>query len=470
MAVPLTLVWFRHDLRLEDHPALTAAAERGTVVPVFIWSPDEESPWAPGAASRWWLHHSLAALQADLRARGSRLIIRVGPAQAQLEELLLETGADAVYWTRRYEPAVRARDEAIAARLLANNVEARDFGGSLLFEPDAIETSGGGPYRVFTRFWQRCLKQGVKPSLLPAPDLGPPPEVRSVALDHLELIPYGRCCHGWTPGEQAARARLEWFVDGPVRRYPIDRERPDLDGTSRLSPHLHFGEISPSRVWAAVREADAPGEAKDVFLAELGWREFAHHLLHHFPTTPTRPLQEEYLRFPWDPDPARLAAWQQGRTGYPAVDAAMRQLLATGWMHNRMRMVVASFLVKDLLIPWQTGAAWFRDRLVDADLANNTLNWQWVAGCGADSAPFFRVFNPTTQGQRYDPEGDYVRQWVPELAPLPDGLIHEPAAASAEALQAAGVRLGDTYPEPLVDHRAARERALAAYRQLGGRG
>jgi deoxyribodipyrimidine photo-lyase len=473
------IVWFRLDLRLADHPALGAAAARGSpVLPVFVWSPEEEAPWPPGAASRWWLHHSLCELEQRLRALGSRLIVRRGAALAVLRELIRETGARAVFWNRRHEPAVVERDARVEVALRESGCEVRTFNAALLHEPETIQTLDGGPFRVFTPFWRRCLAQPDPEPPAPAPKAlrSPARWPQSLPLDAMELLPRHSWADGfraiWQPGETGALKRLAEFVKNGLERYDETRDRPDLAGTSRLSPHLHFGEISPRQAWHAVRQAaERRGWPRarwrqSVFLTELGWREFAHHLLHHFPHTTDAPLREEFERFPWRQDAAALRAWQRGRTGYPIVDAGMRELWATGWMHNRVRMIVASFLVKDLRIRWQEGARWFWDTLVDADLANNTLGWQWSAGCGADAAPFFRIFNPVTQGMKFDPRGDYVRRYCPELAALPSPWIHQPDRAPADVLRRAGIEPGTSYPRPIIQHAIARQVALEAFANL----
>jgi len=475
------LVWFRQDLRLQDNPALAAARERGgAVVPVYILDEAGEGGWAPGAASRWWLHHSLAALDAALRARGSRLVLARGPAREVLERLRRESGADAVYWNRRYEPAAIARDRAVRAALAAAGAEVRSFNAALLHEPDAVANRQGGPFQVFSPYWRHCLTLPVeapvrlRPGPLPAPERWP----TSASLADFRLRPRaawdGGLAEAWEPGEAGGARRLRRFAAAALAGYDEGRDRPGEDGTSRISPWLHFGEVGPRQAWRAVRAQAGdtgvfpPSNGARVFLSELGWREFAHHLLYHFPTTPEKPLRPEFGRFPWAPDPQgkQLRAWQRGRTGYPIVDAGMRQLWRTGWMHNRVRMIVASFLVKHLLLPWNRGAEWFWDTLVDADLANNTVGWQWSAGCGADAAPFFRIFAPVRQGEKFDPEGAYVRRWVPELGRLPAEFVHQPWVAPAAVLAAAGVRLGENYPPPVVDHAWARDRALAAFRAL----
>jgi deoxyribodipyrimidine photo-lyase len=473
------IVWFRLDLRLQDNRALQAAADRGgPVIPVYILDDAGEGRWAPGAASRWWLHHSLAVLDASLRARGSRLVLAQGDSLRVLRKLVRAAGASAVYWNRRHEPAIRMRDGRVAAALAAAGLEVRVFDGTLLFDPAAVRNKSGGPFQVFTPFWRRCRELPVaKPRRLRAKNLPAPARwPRSRSLGALELLPAVAWDTGfaaaWRPGELAARLLLRRFVARGLAAYAEARDRPALAGTSGLSPHLHFGEISPRQVWAALQALAAKGgvlpvsRGAHVFLNEIGWREFAYHLLHHFPRTPAESLRAEFRAFPWRKDAAALRAWQRGRTGYPIVDAGMRQLWHTGWMHNRVRMIVASFLVKDLLWSWRAGAAWFWDTLVDADLANNTLGWQWTAGCGADAAPYFRVFNPVRQGRKFDPHGDYVHRWVPELARLPPRFLHAPWEAPADALARAGVKLGVTYPRPIVDHGAARTVALDAYDQL----
>jgi deoxyribodipyrimidine photo-lyase len=474
-----TLVWLRIDLRLADHPALHAAAARGAVIPVFILAPDEESPWAPGGASRWWLHQSLHALDASLRDLGSRLILRRGPTLPALQALARETRASAVFWNRRYEPAMIARDKQIKEALRSAGLIAESYNAALLHEPWTIQNQSGKPFQVFTPFWKRCLTQPDPEAPVPAPQQLPAPRSwpQSLRLAELELEPRINWAAGlrtaWQPGEAGAQAQLRRFLESAFANYTGDRNRPDLPATSRLSPHLHFGEISPRQIWHAVRQhagtAGGTTWRSSQFLTEVGWREFAHHLLYHFPHTPAAPLREDFKKFPWRSDKALLQAWQQGQSGYPIVDAGMRELWTTGWMHNRVRMIVASFLVKDLLISWREGAAWFWDTLVDADLANNTLGWQWTAGCGADAAPYFRIFNPVSQGSKFDGAGTYVRRWVPELARLLDGVLHEPWEASAAELLRAGVELGRTYPSRLVDHAEARDRALAALATISQR-
>ena len=470
------VVWFRRDLRLTDNPALAAAvaaAER--IVPVYIHGPVSGGNWPMGSASRWWLHHSLEALDGSLRRLGSRLVTRRGAEFQSLVRLMIETGAGSVYWNRLYEPTAIARDTEIERVLRGEGLTVETFNSALLNEPWEIQREGGQPYRKFMPFWKAVRQRGLDR----APELPPkalPPVAETVAgvpLEELGLlprIPWDAGFHEiWRAGEQAARQRLDEFVASALVRYPAQRDRPDLPATSRLSPHLHFGEIGPRQVVQAMRDDSAWiwKDGAEAYNRELGWREFAYHLLYHFPETTDEPLEPRFAGFPWaEGYQAHLAAWQQGRTGLPLVDAGMRELWHTGWMHNRVRMVVASFLTKNLLIPWQEGARWFWDTLVDADLANNTLGWQWTAGCGADAAPYFRIFNPVLQGQRFDPEGIYVRRWVPELAGLPAAYIHKPWRAPSSVLEKAGVRLDNTYPRPIVDLKGSRERALAAFERI----
>lgn len=469
------IVWLRRDLRLSDHQALALARERAErIVFVYIHAPADEAPWEPGGASRWWLHHSLAALAADLAGRGQRLILRHGPTLTALADLIRETGAQLVTWNRLYEPAVIARDKMIKSVLKENGIAAESCNGALLFEPWEIRTDKGEPYQVFTPFWKRCLRElpGLPPPLPPT-DVGHPvPKLASLALDELDLLPCLPWAAGftplWQPGETGAHQLLE-RLEETVAGYTDSRNRPGIEGTSRLSPHLHFGEISPRQIVAALTPAAttaASATGAEAYVSELGWREFAHHLLFHYPHTPGQPLDARFAAYPWEAHPEYLEAWRQGRTGYPIVDAGLRELWTTGWMHNRVRMIAASLLIKNLQTHWLEGARWFWDTLVDADLANNTLGWQWTAGCGADAAPYYRIFNPVLQAERFDPERRYLRRWLPEIARLPDKWIHQPWEAPESVLQAAGVKLGETYPFPIVDFRVSREQALAGYTRI----
>lgn len=471
------ILWFRQDLRIIDNPALSAAVASGRpIVPIYIL--DEETPdiRAHGGASRWWLHQSLESLRADLRAKGLTLVLRKGSARHVIADVVSQSGAHAVYWNRCYEPGAVARDTAIKDALKVDGLDVGSFNGSLLMEPWQIETGQGGPYKVFTPFWRRLRELYDLPDVAELPEsLTPGPALDSDALADWTLCPTapdwaGGLRETWNVGETAARERLHAFLDGPVADYPEDRDRPDRAGTSCLSPHLHWGEIGPDQVWRAASllldEGGARAKGAESLLRELAWRDFNHHLLFHFPEIATRNWKPVFDGFPWHDNPEGLAAWQRGQTGFPIVDAGMRELWHTGFMHNRVRMIVGSFLIKDLLVDWREGESWFWDTLVDADLANNAGNWQWVAGSGADASPFFRIFNPMSQGEKFDPEGKYVRRWVPELAEMPSKFLHRPWEAAGEVLASAGVSLGETYPEPLVDHALARTRALEAYKEI----
>jgi deoxyribodipyrimidine photo-lyase len=475
------IVWFRGDLRLSDHPALHAASKTGAPV-ICLYVFDEVSPALRppnarpfGGAARWWLAQSLRALQASLTAIGAPLVLRQGPAARLIAELARETGAETVFWNEIAQAPHRAVADQVTASLQEIGVASQSFPGDLLAAPAGIRNKEGRGLRVFTPFWRRVQALGDPPKPVPAPKTLRSVSVASDALEQWRLEPAHpdwaggiRCT--WTPGELPAQARLQEFLGNGVAGYAGDRDRPDRNGTSGLSPHLCFGEISPRQVWHAARfaAAERPALSGDVdkFLSEVGWREFCRHLLFDVPDLATRNLQPSFDAFPWRHDDQALAAWQRGQTGYPIVDAGMRELWHTGVMHNRVRMVVASFLVKHLLIDWRCGEQWFWDTLVDADPGSNPANWQWVAGSGADAAPYFRVFNPILQGEKFDPDGAYVRRWVPELASLPANLIHQPWRAAPLELADAGVQLGKTYPEPIVDHKQGRERALAAYARV----
>ncbi len=463
------IMWFRQDLRLADNPALDFARQAERVLPVFIWDPD--LAWGPQGAQKVWLHHSLQSLADALKAKGSRLILRQGATEKVLNDLVAEFEADTVVWNRCYEPAVIARDKDIKANLQARGLGAHSFNGSLLFEPWQVKTLSGGPYKVFTPFWKNCLAQDRAFDMTPEPRELPAVATTyaSDSLEDLALLPtinwHTEIEKFWQVGEAAAQDKLDHFLQQEVPDYHDQRNTPSVYGTSLLSPHLHFGELSPRQVWHAAQQH--PGsEGRRVFLSEIGWREFAYHIMYHFPHTVEKSMDERFEAFPWKPDGGELARWQKGQTGYPIVDAGMRQLYETGWMHNRVRMIVASFLTKDLLLPWQSGARWFWDTLVDADLASNSLGWQWAAGSGADAAPFFRIFNPVSQGEKFDKEGRYVRRWVPEIAQLPNKYLHKPWEAPPLTLLEAGVTLGRDYPEPIVNHKKAREDALAAFASI----
>ena len=470
------IVWFRRDLRLADNPAIHAAVQSGRpVIPLYIL---DETPGlrAPGAASLWWLDKSLRALRTDLEARGSKLILRRGVAADIVTALAAETGAADVIWNRLYGPTTRARDADLKTGLKAAGHVASSHNAALLLEPWEVVNKSGDPFRVFTPFWRTARSQIPAFTLHKAPEtlVAPPKWPTSDDLDGWALHPthpdWSVGFKDWTPGEAGAHARFDAFLEEGLMTYASARDWPAQPGTSRLSPHLHFGEIGPRQLLRAVEGLAhrSPAKARDAekFTSELGWREFSYSLLFHTPDLARDNIKPAFDRFPWITDEAALAAWRRGQTGYPLVDAGMRELWATGYMHNRVRMVVASFLIKHLLLDWRVGEAWFWDTLVDADPANNPASWQWVAGAGADARPFFRIYNPMEQGRKFDPEGIYTRRWVPEVARLPDEHLHEPWSAPTEVLRSAGVTLGRTYPRPIVDHKVARERALAALKTL----
>lgn len=478
MSAQPAIVWFRSDLRLADNPALTAAADSGRPL-VVLYILDESAPgrWAPGGASRWWLHHSLARLADDIQGHGGKLVLRRGDSVAQLATIVAEQDAGAVYWNKVHEPWALEQDEAVRAKL-RGRVELHRSLSNLLVQPGSLLNGSGEPFKVFTPFYKKLLTLPEPREPLPPPgrlSFQAQPDSNSAVPDDWELLPRQPDWASdfptrWQPGEAGAEQALQVFADNALGKYMDKRNSPDVQGTSRLSPHLRFGEVSPSQIWHSVRELAAARSSEsrgaEGFLRELVWREFSYHLLHFWPELPEQPFREQFAAFPWRSNAANLAAWQQGVTGYPLVDAGMRELWQTGWMHNRVRMVVASFLVKHLLIPWQDGADWFWDTLVDADLANNSASWQWVAGCGADAAPYFRIFNPILQGTKFDPAGEYVRRWVPELAAVPDNRIHEPWRMGAAEADASGVKLERDYPLPMVEHAAARARALDAFAAL----
>jgi deoxyribodipyrimidine photo-lyase len=460
------LVWFRNDLRLADNPALIAGLGSGQpVVPLYIL--DEETPGLRpmGAASRWWLHHSLSSLDASLRALGSRLILRRGPAEKVIDEVAAEYDATSIYWNRAYDQPTRERDARVKQSFNRRGLFAKSLKGNLLYEPWEVKTGSGGSFKVFTAFWRACRE-------LPSPDAGlPPPKslpaptkwLASDTLGDWELLPVAPDWAGgmratWTPGEDNAKRRLSAFLDTALANYRDARDLPAVPATSRLSPYLAFGEISPRQIWRAAT-ARGMSAATEKFLAEVGWREFSYNLLYHHGDLSRHNFRSEFDSFPWICEDGILDAWCRGRTGYPIVDAGLRELWTTGWMHNRVRMIVASFLTKDLLIDWRAGERWFWDTLVDADPANNAAGWQWVAGCGADAAPFFRIFNPVLQGEKFDPRGDYVRRWLPELRGLPADVVHRPWDADPRLP-------AEIYPQRIVDHAKARDRALVAFRSL----
>ena len=478
-----SILWFRDDLRLGDNPALQAALETGTPLLCLYILDEGGDRRALGGAARWWLAQSLRALGRDIAARGGGLVLLRGNPDEIIPALARETSASGVYWNRRYGEKEIALDSRIKAALIAAGVLARSFNGALLNEPWEVATQTGTPVKVFTPYWRAARARGE-----PLPPLGTPGRLTAAALprkitdlalkvEALALEPTvpdwsGGMREAWTPGEAGAKANLFQFLENGLKGYGDNRNRPDLASTSRLSPHLRFGEISVRQIWHVAHsaflngETGAPRADLDKFTSELGWREFSHHLLFYNPDLASRNYNPRFDAFPWGDNAAGLRAWQRGLTGYPIVDAGMRELWHTGWMHNRVRMITGSFLIKHLLIDWREGERWFWDTLVDADPANNAASWQWVAGSGADAAPYFRIFNPMTQSEKFDPDGVYLRRWLPELARVPDRYIAQPWTAPPGVLAAAGVKLGTNYPKPIVDHDAGRQRALQAFAAL----
>ncbi|MFZ4761208.1 MAG: cryptochrome/photolyase family protein [Alphaproteobacteria bacterium] len=472
--MPTTLLWFRHDLRLADNPALHQAITLGQPCIALYLLPQGTQERPHGAASRWWLHHSLTCLKQSLSTLNIPLILSHQPAQAFIQQLCEQYNISHIFWNRSYELAAIERDRTLKIILKQQGINAQSFNSHLLYEPWEITNQQGSHFKVFTPFWKKYLSMPAPALPLPLPTSPLPPcphNINTKSLTSWQLLPQkpdwaAGLRATWHAGEQQALQRLHHFLDHHINNYHEGRNRPDLQHVSGLSPHLRFGEISPRQIWHATQNHPLYPQRKtdaDSFLRELGWREFCYHLLFQYPNMATNPLDEKFNAMPWAPNPQQLTAWQQGKTGIPLIDAGMRQLWHTGWMHNRVRMVVASFLIKNLLIPWQEGEQWFWDTLVDADPANNSAGWQWVAGCGADAAPYFRVFNPILQSQKFDPEGNYIRQYVPELAKLPNNYIHEPHTAPPLILHNAGIRLGITYPNPLVDLKKSRDQALQAY-------
>lgn len=468
-----SIVWFRQDLRIEDQPALNAAiAKGGSVIPLFVWAPDEEKEWAPGAASRWWLHGALHRLEKKVKGLGLNLIVRKQSSIQAIADIVKQTGADALFANQRYEPCAIKQEHMIKQALAKQNIPVHFFNGSLLFDPSEILNKQQKPYQVFTHFWNYCTQFCACGPSLPAPKNAYAYQgtIASDSIEELKLLPNIAWDQGlydrWQPNTLTCHDVLKHAVDSIVIHYHQKRDLLAEKGTTSFSPYLHYGEISPRMIWNEIRRRlDSEAEV-EIFLRQLGWREFAYYLLYHFPQMVSEPLRKNFSAFKWEDNPSMLQAWQKGMTGYPVVDAAMRQLWQTGWMHNRARMIVGSFLVKDLLIDWKNGASWFWETLVDADLANNAMGWQWISGCGVDAAPYFRIFNPVTQGEKFDPNGDYIKQWVPELRFLSNKWIHRPWEAPELILRAAGVQLGTSYPRPIVDHAYARERALEIYAAL----
>lgn len=472
------ILLFRDDLRLSDHPALTAAAQSGQCLTcAFILDPN--APYRPGGARRWWLHHALNALTAQLADLGGKLVLRTGATAEVLADLRKETGATHIYWSRRYTPDEIASDTALKADLTAAGCTVQSHPGRYLLEPWRVTTKSGTPFKVFSPFWRASRDEIRAVGLgdpLPVPkNITFADEVATASLEDFDLLPTApNWAKGfealWHPGEEGAMARLDAFLEEGAQGYAKGRDFPAEPHTSRLSPYLQSGNISPRQIWAALDRAEHLGQMSgrdaEKFRAELGWRDFAAYLLFHNRDFEDTELQPKFRSFPWRHDTDALIAWQRGQSGYPIVDAGMRELWQTGYMHNRVRMVVASFLVKHLRIDWRAGRDWFWDTLVDGDLASNAASWQWVAGCGADAAPYFRVFNPMTQAEKFDPDGGYIRQYVPEIAALPDRYLAAPWKAPEDVRAKAGVEIGRTYPAPMVDHATARRAALEAFESL----
>lgn len=468
-----SIVWLRRDLRLSNNPALHRALSNSErVILLYIHAPQESAPWQPGAASRWWLHHSLIGLQQSVEKRGGQLLIHRGPTISTLLHLCQKLNAGAVYWNKAYTPEEINLEQDLSDQLAEHHIQHHTFHGSLLHPPGSILNKEGNPYRVFTAFWNASQRLQLQHTMFPAPQRLFDCELESEPLDALELLPMigwdtGLRQH-WQPGEKYALRQLERLCDELVNDYTRQRDYPAINGTARLSPHLAFGEITPQQIIETLRNSFMSGAvhggASEAMIRQLGWREFAYHTLYHFPQSTQQVLNRRFEHFPWQNAPSLLEAWQKGRTGIPIIDAGMRELWYSGWMHNRVRMIVASFLCKNGLVPWQEGARWFWDTLVDADLAINSLNWQWVAGTGLDAAPYFRIFNPITQSHKFDADGRYIRRWLPELTSLPNKHIHAPWLAPASVLQACKLNIGIDYPEPALDLKETRKQALACFK------
>lgn len=469
------IVWFRKDLRIHDNPALWQASRDGNIIPVFIWSPSEEEDYSGSAASLWGLHHSLVALEKKLAEKGLQLIYRSGESLEELKQIIYETNASALYYNERYEPNIVEKDKKINLVMSSENINVHTFHSYLLFPPYNIKNKQDNPYQVFTSFYKSILDNPVR---RPAPYIetnkGIERKIDSLGVDDLNLLPKTRWdekFHSyWEPGEDGAIKQYEKFMDDGIDFYKSGRDIPSESNVSRLSPYLTWGNISVRAIWHSIEKRaltyTSINESYEAFKRQLIWRDFAYHQLIHFPQFNKRPLRSQFENFPWLNNEMDFTKWKKGLTGYPLIDAGMRELIETGIMHNRVRMVVASFLTKHLLISWQKGYDFFSETLVDFDVANNAMGWQWVAGCGIETAPYFRIFNPVLQSEKFDKEGYYIRKWIPALANLPPEYIHKPWEAPEEILQVANVELGKTYPEPMIDHMLARKRALAAFEQI----
>ncbi|WP_299739892.1 deoxyribodipyrimidine photo-lyase [Rossellomorea sp. y25] len=462
------IVLIRQDLRLHDHPALYKASQEGKVIPLYILD-EETSPASTGEAKKWWLHQNLEAFQTSLQTINGRLWMDRGKVENVLPQWVKKTDAQAVYWNRVYDPKVYERDLTLARSLSSQGIDVQTFEGTLLLPPWKVKKEDGTPYKVYSAFYKSLRKEEIPKPLLPVKKL----EVPRLGAEGLSLIdlslkpsiPWFHIMESiWDPGEEAAIKRYHSFVQKSIEDYAERRDMPAEGHHSTLSPYLALGVISVRSLYHSLLEMG--GTQVEPFIKQLIWREFSYSVLLQFPESTTRPVNEKFKKFRWKKEKEYWNRWTRGETGYPIVDAGMRELWATGFMHNRVRMIVASFLTKHLLIPWQEGARWFSNTLIDADLANNSMGWQWVAGSGFDSAPYFRIFNPTLQSEKFDKEGTYIRMWVPELKDVPSKHIHKPSEASVEILEGAGVILGEDYPYPIVDHKAARDRALDRYHEI----
>ena len=468
-----SIVWFRQDLRLEDNPALEAAISIGSVLPVYILDDKSADEWKMGSVSRWWLHHSLTALNQSLN--GELHVFKGNPCEI-LKRLIKEKNIQKLFWNRCYEPWRITRDKLLKHDIEELGIDIKSFNGSLLWEPWDVAKSDGTPYKVFTPFYKKSSAMmplhNLKSNNLASLKLISCAQTNN-KINHLELLPkynwHDSIEKKWLPGETGSHQALRKFLMKNIEQYKVGRDYPALNAVSRISPHLHFGELSPKRVWSEVLEASQNRKIEsqvEHFQRELAWREFSYSLLYHFPSLTTRNLNQRFDIFPWKKNPDSLEKWQRGQTGFPLIDAGMRELWQTGYMHNRVRMIVASFLVKNLLIHWETGAHWFWDCLVDADLAANSCSWQWVAGCGADAAPYFRIFNPVIQSQKFDADADYIKTYVPELKNCPAKYIHDPSSAPKDKLKNIGIKLGIDYPKAIVDLKLTRKESLDAYKKM----
>ena len=471
----VSIYWIRQDLRLHDNPALKVAVNNGAIVPIYILDDFNSGEHKLGSASRIWLHHSLEKLNKQFK---NKLHFFNADPLKIISEICETEKINKVFWNRVYEPWSIQRDKKIKETLNLKGIETNSFNGSLLWEPWEVLKNDGTPYRVFTPYYRRGCLNAVGPRI---PTKAPQKiqyyefqKIKSLDIESLNLLPThnwkNKIIKKWNVGEKAAEQRLEEFISFELNGYKEGRNFPNKKNVSRLSPHLHWGEISPNTIWHKISNLQHLEinnfEDTDTFLSEMGWREFSYYLLFYFPDLPRKNLQKKFDNFSWDNNSLFLKAWKSGLTGYPIIDAGMRELWSTGYMHNRLRMIVGSFLVKNLLLHWHEGEKWFGDCLVDADLASNSAGWQWIAGCGADAAPYFRIFNPITQGLRFDPNGDYTRRYIPEISMLPNKFLFNPWDAPNEVLKESNIKLGETYPKPIVDIKISRAKALSTFAKL----